>query len=93
MERADLSYNSLYSDLYRRLSDEGRSDEEVEDIMMEVEDESGYVEWLFPYYMDYDKFETFTDFLENADINDLHSGNIGYISGRVVLIDYSGYRG
>lgn len=93
MERADLSYNNLYSDLYRRLSDEGRSDEEVEDIMMEVEDESGYVEWLFPYYMDYDKFETFTDFLENADINDLHSGNIGYIGDRVVLIDYSGYRG
>lgn len=94
MMRADTSYNELYSDLYGRLSDEGRSDEEVEDIMVEVEeDESGYVEWLFPYYMNYDKFETFTDFLENANINDLHSGNIGYINGRIVLIDYSGYRG
>lgn len=93
MERADLSYNNLYSDLYDRLSSEGHSNEEVEDIIAEVEDESGYVEWLFPYYMDYDKFEIFTDFLENANINDLHSGNIGYIGGRVVLIDYSGYRG
>ena len=31
------------------------------------------------------------DFISELEINDLHSGNIGYENGRIVIIDYSGY--
>ncbi len=33
------------------------------------------------------------DFLYDNDINDLHYGNVGYIDGSLVYIDFSGYRG
>ena len=91
MERAEMAYGRLYSDLYERLSSEGRSDEEAEEILEEVEDCNEYVEWLFPYYTNYEKFDALINFLESAHVNDLHSGNIGYINDRVVLIDYSGF--
>ena len=35
-------------------------------------------------------FEKFYDFCYNEDINDFHSGNIGFIGNRPVMIDYSG---
>ena len=91
MERAEMTYGRLYSDLYERLSNEGRSDEEAEEILEEVEDCNEYVEWLFPYYTNCEKFDALTRFLESAHVNDLHSGNIGYINDHVVLIDYSGF--
>ena len=34
-----------------------------------------------------------SDFLVDNGINDLHEGNFGYIDGRAVIIDFSGYRG
>ena len=91
MARADVTYGRLYSDLYERLSNEGRTDEEATEILEEVEDCSEYVEWLFPYYANCEKFEALSNFLEDAGVNDLHSGNIGYINDRVVFIDYSGF--
>lgn len=36
-------------------------------------------------------FYVFMQFLSDFNVNDLHSGNIGYINGRPVLIDYSGW--
>lgn len=50
-------------------------------------------EWLtdvLDYYGE-EKFITFLQFLKKQNINDLHSGNIGYIDGRPVVVDYSGY--
>ena len=91
MARADVTYGRLYSDLYERLSNEGCTDEEATEILEEVEDCSEYVEWLFPYYTNCEKFEALSNFLEDAGVNDLHSGNIGYINDRVVFIDYSGF--
>ena len=93
MAAAEVDAEELYSDLYHRLSSEGRSNEEATCILEEVEDNSEYVEWLFPYYAGSVDFDRFLEFLSDEGINDLHSGNIGYIDGNVVLIDYSGYRG
>ena len=93
MARAEVSRDRLYCDLYDRFSSEGRSDEEAEEMLSDIEDADEYVDWLFPYYSDYDSFERFIEFLRNSHINDLHSGNIGYIGDNVVLIDYSGYFG
>ena len=37
--------------------------------------------------------EELLDFLYEMDINDLHEGNFGMIGDRVVIIDFSGWRG
>jgi hypothetical protein len=29
--------------------------------------------------------------LSNNDIGDLHGGNLGYIEGQPIIVDYSGY--
>ena len=39
----------------------------------------------------YEEFTRLADFLEWNEINDLHSGNIGYLGKRLVFIDYAGY--
>lgn len=94
MQRAEVSYDKLYSDLFERLSSEGRTEEEASDIVDEADSYSEFVDWLFPYYSEEPaEFDKFINFLNCAGINDLHSGNIGYINDRVVLIDYSGFRG
>ena len=36
-------------------------------------------------------FEKLDWFCANNDINDLHNGNVGYVDGKLVLIDYSGF--
>ena len=37
------------------------------------------------------EYEKLTDFLYEMDINDFHSGNVGFIDDKFVLIDYAGY--
>lgn len=39
----------------------------------------------------YEEFLKVADFLEWNGINDLHSGNIGYLGERLIFIDYAGY--
>lgn len=49
--------------------------------------------WLndvFNFYGE-EKFYKLLSFIEDADIRDLHDGNIGYIGMRPVLVDYSSY--
>ena len=38
-----------------------------------------------------DTFQKLISFIEEMNINDIHNANIGYIDGKPVLIDYSGY--
>jgi hypothetical protein len=33
------------------------------------------------------------NFIEDEEINDLHRGNLGYLNGRPVILDYSGFHG
>lgn len=37
------------------------------------------------------EFNELLDFCDQCHINDLHSGNIGYVSGHPVIFDYAGY--
>ena len=37
------------------------------------------------------EYEKLTNFLYEMDINDFHSGNVGFIDNKFVLIDYAGY--
>lgn len=50
-------------------------------------------EWLSDVfnYFGKDIFNRFMMFIDDIGINDLHNGNIGYIKGRPVLVDYSGW--
>lgn len=36
-------------------------------------------------------FEKLTDFCLSFDINDLHNGNVGYINGNIVIVDFGSY--
>ena len=36
-------------------------------------------------------FRCLNRFCEDNDVNDIHCGNVGYIAGKLVLIDYAGY--
>jgi hypothetical protein len=54
------------------------------------------VDWLANFIEQYgeETLEEFLDYVINwLGINDLHNGNIGYIDGHCVLVDYSGYYG
>lgn len=50
-------------------------------------------EWLFIAFKKYGFYmlKKFLTFLKDYDINDLHSGNIGYKNNLPILLDYSGY--
>lgn len=92
-ERAEVGYERLSSDLYEKLESSGMKENEIIDTICEVDECCEFMNWLVPYYADSDKADELFEFLNESDINDLHSGNIGYIGERLVLIDYSGYRG
>lgn len=42
-------------------------------------------------YFGGETFSKLLKFLSRSDINDLHSGNVGYLNNAPVLVDYSGY--
>lgn len=92
-ERAEVSFERLSSDLYEKLKSDGMDEDTISDTIDEADSCCEFMNWLVPYYTDSEKADELFEFLNESDINDLHSGNIGYIGNRLVLIDYSGYRG
>lgn len=50
----------------------------------------GVDEW-FSYYLDCREYAKLYNFFCANDIDDIHSGNLGFYDGSVVIIDYSGY--
>lgn len=40
-----------------------------------------------------DELEGLLNFIEQADISDLHEENVGFINGKPIIFDYVGYRG
>lgn len=95
MEKAecdnDYSNISLEEDLVSHFISDGCDEESAYDKVGEMCSEE-QVQDLLGYYYDYDTLELFGEISEKFDINDLHGGNVGYLDGRIVLIDYSGYR-
>lgn len=90
-------YFQEFADIYcMRGSDS--SEAEVEEF--EESEESRQSAWLdldsywrcdvLKYYGK-DKYKKFMNYIADADIEDLHDGNIGYIHSRPVLIDFSGW--
>jgi hypothetical protein len=87
MVYVDADEELVTSDMWQKCSSE-MSDEEISDA---IDDDDCYIENLFPFYYSEEEMSKLCDFLCELEINDLHSGNIGYLNGRIVLIDYSGY--
>lgn len=46
---------------------------------------------VFGSYFPYEEVTQLIEFCETYCINDFHSGNIGYLMGRPILVDYAGY--
>jgi hypothetical protein len=87
MDFVDADEELVTSDMWQKCSGT-MSGEEISDA---IDDDDCYIENLFPFYYSEEEMSKLYDFLCELEINDLHSGNIGYLDGRIVLIDYSGY--
>lgn len=87
MELVDVGEELVTSDMWRKCSDSMSSEE----IVNVIDEDCGFVESLFPFYYSNEEITQLYKFISELEINDLHSGNIGYENGRIVIIDYSGY--
>lgn len=88
MEFVEVSEEKVTSDMWERCSSV-MSNDEIRDI---IDFDYGYVEALFPFYYSEDELNLLFDFIRKMEINDLHSGNIGYDgNGKIKIIDYSGF--
>lgn len=87
MELVEVGEELVTSDMWRKCSD-SMSREEIIDV---IDYDCGFIETLFPFYYSDEEMTRLYEFISELEINDLHSGNIGYENGRIVIIDYSGY--
>lgn len=87
MELVDVGEELVTSDMWRKCSGSMSSEE----IVNVIDEDCGFVESLFPFYYSNEEITRLYKFISELEINDLHSGNIGYENGRIVIIDYSGY--
>ena len=87
MKLVDVGEELVTSDMWRKCSDSMSSEE----IVCVIDEDCGFVESLFPFYYSNEEMTRLYEFISELEINDLHSGNIGYENGRIVIIDYSGY--
>jgi len=87
MELVEVGEELVTSDMWQKCSG-SMSDEEIVDV---IDNDYGFIEALFPFYYSEEEMTRLYDFISELEINDLHSGNIGYEDGRIVIIDYSGY--
>ena len=93
MRKAEVGLNFLREDMYSCLIKEGNSEEyAVYNSELNCSDEE-YVEDLLGFHYDHKRLDDFLDFCSENEINDIHTDNVGYIDGRLVVIDYSGYHG
>lgn len=87
MELVEVGEELVTSDMWRKCSD-SMSREEIIDV---IDYDCGFIETLFPFYYSDEEMTRLYEFISELEINDFHSGNIGYENGRIVIIDYSGY--
>lgn len=93
MKKAEVGFDLLKKDMYSCLIEEGNSEEYARYNSELNCSGDEYVENLLGFHYDRKRLDNFLDFCEENDINDIHTGNVGYINGRLVVIDYSGYHG
>ena len=87
MNLVEVGEDLVTSDMWQKCSG-SMSDEQIVDV---IDDDCGFIEALFPFYYSEEEMTQLYEFISELEINDLHSGNIGYENGRIVIIDYSGF--
>jgi hypothetical protein len=90
-QEVECDEDQVTSDWYERLRDSYDEDGEEYDVD-QLWDEISNLEDDEKAFLMFHNGEL-SHFLCENRINDLHEGNFGYINGRCVIIDFSGYRG
>lgn len=88
-------YAAIYADYYTSTRKTHSKEEKIttEEACRRINGWCFNVDWLtdfLQYYGD-DIFYKFMAFIRKYEIRDLHNGNVGYIDGAPVLIDYGGF--
>ncbi len=104
MEKADCDEDEIYSNAFETALSESCEDNNVERDGPDYDDYcetfSDEWEWMdgteqvgYLYYKQWgiETATLFEEFCDENGINDLHSANWGYINGRLVVVDYSGF--
>lgn len=93
MEKVNCDSEEVESDFYEKSSDKLKEEMEEEEIYSYLGslDGSEMVEELIGFYYNSSILEKLFSFLSTNDINDVHTGNVGYRGDQLVLVDYSGF--
>lgn len=92
-------YKQPYVEMYNHFQEKSHHTEEDSKKAQELYEKSdgvsgglpkGWMADVVNYFGD-KIFSRLLEFLSTSDINDLHSGNVGYLNGAPVLVDYSGF--
>lgn len=91
-EKAEI-FGMMEDDSIKRRSDEEKNSAKKQLAKEGVNIYHICIDWVLDFIEYYGKemLYKFMDFLTDFHIGDLHSDNIGYINGRPVLVDYSGF--
>lgn len=86
-------YCDCYSSKYDSHTDEQRAD--TKKACERLNSWCFNVDWLTDFLLFYgdDMFQKFMNFIKEYQIRDLHTGNVGYVDGLPVLVDYGGFEG
>lgn len=87
-ERVEADEYAIESDVFNYVRSEFDCDEDAEEYVS-----SGDVreEDILYSIMDCNEAETLMAWLNAHNINDIHTGNVGYLNGRGVVFDFAGY--
>lgn len=93
MEKVSCDEQTVESDFYEIGSNKlsGEMDEDEIYSYLGSMDGDEIVDQLLEFYYDDGFLRDVYDFLSQNEINDLHTGNVGYRNDQLVLVDYSGY--
>ncbi len=93
MEKVDCDEEAVESDFYEIGSNKLSGEMNEEEIYSYLGSMDGVeiVDQLLESYYDEDFLEDINIFLSQNEINDLHTGNVGYRGTNLVFVDYSGY--
>ena len=91
MEKAECDETDIEDKYYDSLMETGAMSESDVYSCLGSMDSCTIVGELLELNYGRETFERFQDFLDKNGINDLHTGNVGFLRDLLVLIDYSGY--
>lgn len=93
MRKAEVGFDLLQDDMFSRLYEQSNDYEYATENSAFNCSGDEYVEDLFRLHYGNEAVDDLYEFLDDNEIGDLHTGNVGYVDGRLVFIDYSGYMG